>query len=302
MADINNDYQYRFDSPDSTAAFPAGGGGGVSGASSVVTPADLEALCDIAGSAAQAVMEVYASACEVRHKDDRTPLTQADVRADAIIAAGLARAFAAIPVVSEESGVLAEVGASRFFLVDPLDGTVEFLKRNGEFTVNIALVDAGAVLAGVVVAPALGETFSAAQGLGAWKSVAGVRQRLRVRAYDGRGPLAIVGSRSHGADRLDQWRAGLPVAHTFIAVGSSLKFCRVAEGVADVYPRLGPTCQWDTAAAQCIVECAGGRVLDLAGEPLRYGADRPRKNPQFVAFGADAVWQLIGPGLRERPA
>ena len=272
--------------------------------SAAVTPAELQALCDIAQAAAQEIMAVYAAGGEVWHKDDRTPLTQADLRADALIAAGLARAFPGVPVVSEESGSLAGLAARRFFLVDPLDGTVEFLARNGEFTVNIALVDDGAVLAGVVVAPVLGQTFCAARGLGAWKSAAGERHALQVRHYEGGGPLAVVGSRSHGTDRVARWCTHLPVAYEFAAVGSSLKLCRIAEGLADLYPRLGPTCQWDTAAAQCVVECAGGRVVDLAGAPLRYGPDRPQTNPEFVAFGADAVWRLVAARLAEagRPA
>ncbi|MEN9781368.1 MAG: 3(2),5-bisphosphate nucleotidase CysQ, partial [Pseudomonadota bacterium] len=173
------------------------------------------------------------------------------------------------------------------FLVDPLDGTKEFLKRNGEFTVNIALIEHGAPVAGVVLAPALGELFYAAQGLGAFKAQAdgSGAQPIRCSAAPDDAPLRVVGSRSHGLGALDAWLAALKRPYVFTAAGSSLKFCRIAEGAADVYPRFGPTSQWDTAAGQCVLEQAGGRVVAAQAQPLRYGLDRLVINPEFVAWG-----------------
>jgi 3'(2'),5'-bisphosphate nucleotidase len=268
-----------------------------------VTTSDLDGLREIAQAAAQAVMQVYASDCQSWLKTDASPQTDADLRADAIICAGLARAYPGVPVLSEESGssgrAVREPG-DVFFLVDPLDGTKEFLKRNGEFTVNIALVAGGVPIAGVVVAPALGESYFAAQGLGAWKSTAGEVAALQVRRYEAGATLRIVGSRSHGTDRLSAALAKLAVPHEFTAVGSSVKFCRVAEGQADLYARLGPTRAWDTAAAQCVLEVAGGCVFDLAGQPLRYGIDPRGLNPEFLAVADRAVFDLIAAWLAKQ--
>lgn len=176
----------------------------------------------------------------------------------------------------------------RFFLVDPLDGTKEFIKRNGEFTVNIALIEHGAPVAAVVLAPALGELFYAAQGVGAFKAQAdgsGARP-IRCAPVSPTGHLRVLGSRSHGLGHLDSWLAQLNRPHTFAATGSSLKFCRIAEGAADVYPRFGPTSQWDTAAGQCVLEQAGGQVVNAQGQPLRYGLDLPLINPDFTAWAS----------------
>jgi 3'(2'),5'-bisphosphate nucleotidase len=249
------------------------------------TQGELQTLCAIAEAAGREVMAVYGGEIATWHKDDASPLTEADLRADAVIRQGLEAAFPGVFVLSEESSSAAGGAAERFFLVDPLDGTKEFLKRNGEFTVNIALVDGGRVVAGVVLAPALGELFWAGDGLGAWKRDAAGSRALRVVPYDGSRPLRVIGSRSHGGEALAAWLAKLPQAHDFVAAGSSLKFCRIAEGEADIYPRFGPTSQWDTAAAQGVLEAAGGAVTDLAGVPLRYGLDRPLLNPEFCAVG-----------------
>jgi 3'(2'),5'-bisphosphate nucleotidase len=261
-----------------------------------VTAADLDALHAIAAAAGEAVMEVYAGQVAAWTKGDGSPLTEADLRADARIGEGLQRSFPGVPVCSEESGTHASTSAATFFLVDPLDGTKEFLKRNGEFTVNIALVADGSPVAGVVLAPALGECFLAARGLGAWRWAAGKRTLLATRTYEKGQPVRIVGSRSHGADALHACIAALPVAHALSPVGSSLKFCRVAQGEADVYPRFGPTSQWDTAAAQCVLENAGGFVLDRDGQSLTYGLDRSLINPGFVALGDRAVFAWFRPG------
>jgi 3'(2'),5'-bisphosphate nucleotidase len=181
-----------------------------------------------------------------------------------------------------------------FFLVDPLDGTKEFLKRNDEFTVNIALIVEGIPVMGVVFAPALGEMFYAAQGEGAWKQDAQGLHAISTSLHDGVRPLRVMGSRSHGADKLNAWLDNLTQVHTFTAAGSSLKFCRIAEGLADIYPRFGPTSQWDTAAAQALLEEAGGKVVDMQGDRLHYGLDRPILNPEFMAVGALNVSEFIG--------
>jgi len=258
----------------------------------LLTNEQLQTLCRIAEDAGRAVMAVYASDFSATVKDDASPLTEADLRADAVIRCGLEAAFPGIFILSEESVSDDQRCADTFFLVDPLDGTKEFLKRNGEFTVNIALVHQGQVVAGVVLAPALGELYYAASGQGAFKCVAGITTELQVAEFDRAAPLRVIGSRSHGADALAAWLAVLPHEHRFLAAGSSLKFCRIASGDADIYPRFGLTSQWDTAAAQCVLESAGGAVLDLIGKPLRYGLDRPVLNPHFVAIG-DKSMQLL---------
>ena len=167
--------------------------------------------------------------------------------------------------------------------MDPLDGTKEFLNRNGEFTVNIALIEDGQPVVGVVLAPALDECFCAARGVGAFKRDSKGTRPIRTAEAQPGDTLRVMGSRSHGADKLNAWLASLQNSHTFVAAGSSLKFCRIAEGEADIYPRFGPTSQWDTAAAQAVLEMAGGAVTDLQGHPLCYGLDRPMLNPEFVA-------------------
>ena len=262
------------------------------------TAEELETLRQIALEAGRGILEVYGTGVEVWDKDDSSPLTQADLQADAVICSGLARAFPAVPVLSEESGRTGSAASERLFLVDPLDGTKEFLKRNGEFTVNIALVEAGVPIAGVVLAPALDECFFAARGLGAWKTQDGEAVAIHASRYRPGAALRIIGSRSHGADRMNAWLETVTMDYRFTAAGSSLKFCRIAEGEADVYPRLGPTSQWDTAAAQCVLECAGGCVLDLDGKPLRYGFDRATINPEFVALGDRSLYATCCSGLR----
>ncbi len=258
----------------------------VDGGRTSLTETQLKSLCAIAEAAGREVMSVYDSDFIVWHKDDATPITQADLRADAVIRQGLSTLFPGIPILSEESSAIGAAPSDTFFLVDPLDGTKEFLKRNGEFTVNIALIRGGEPIAGVVLAPALGELFFAAQEMGAWKRDATAVKALQVVPWDSGRALRVIGSRSHGNDALLAWLAKLPCEYTFVVAGSSLKFCRIAEGRADIYPRFGPTSQWDTAAAQCVLECAGGTVTDLAtGRPLIYGLERPMLNPEFVASG-----------------
>ncbi|GAB4217672.1 MAG: 3'(2'),5'-bisphosphate nucleotidase CysQ [Rhodoferax sp.] len=250
----------------------------------------LQTLCNIAQAAGQEIMAVYDQGGEVWQKEDASPLTEADLRADAVIRKGLEAAFPGMFILSEESRSAGAETPDMFFLVDPLDGTKEFLRRNGEFTVNIALVHNGTPIAGVVYAPALRELFYAAHGLGAWMQMAGsVPCPLQVAPWLSTQPLRVIGSRSHGGDKLAAWLATLGCHHSFVAAGSSLKFCRIAQGHADIYPRFGPTSQWDTAAAQCVLVAAGGAVHEFSGDPLRYGLQRPILNPEFVAVGDKVV-------------
>lgn len=238
------------------------------------------------------------------HKGDASPLTQADLAAEACILKGLAGAFPAIPVVSEEAASNGDVPSvrDRFFLVDPLDGTKEFVKGDPQFTVNIALIDDQVPVAGVVYAPALGSLFYGDIEGGAFTltvkdGVPGPRATLRVAPVHEE-PLRVVASRSHGQDACKELMKGLPVKGETKA-GSSLKFCLIACGDADIYPRSGPTMQWDTAAGDAVLRAAGGVVLDRDGEALRYGAmgsgQTPDggasafRNPMFVAVGCPNI-------------
>ncbi len=246
----------------------------------------IEPVVALACEAGRAILEVYERNFAVTEKEDRSPLTEADLAAHRTIARGLATLTPDLPLLSEESRAIpvAERHAWEcFWLVDPLDGTREFIKRNGEFTVNIALIDKGEVVLGVVHVPVTGVTYSACRGGGAWRrSGTDAPQRL-VATVPAADPVRVVGSRSHRGDSLDAFLARLG-AHEMVGMGSSLKFCLVAEGRADVYPRLGPTSEWDTAAAQCVVEEAGGRVADLSGVPLRYNARDTLLNPHFLVY------------------
>ena len=245
----------------------------------------LDDLVPLIRAAGEQVMAVYATDFDVERKGDASPVTQADQQAETLILAGLARLAPEIPVVAEEAaaaGHVPEVGA-RFWLVDPLDGTKEFISRNGEFTVNIALVEDGAPVLGLVLAPALGRLFGGARGLGAWVDDAQGRRPIATRSPPPSG-LTVVASRSHGDEgALDAFLAGRSVAARTNA-GSSLKLCLVAAGEADVYPRLGRTMEWDIAAGDAVLRAAGGRTQTLDGAPLRYG--KPGfDNPHFAAWG-----------------
>jgi 3'(2'), 5'-bisphosphate nucleotidase len=243
----------------------------------------------IARAAGEVVMVVYRSPFAVEHKDDRSPVTEADRRAEALIEPALRALLPGVPVVAEEAmsdGHAPDVSGGTFWLVDPLDGTREFVRRNGEFTVNIALIEQGEPLLGVVWAPALGRLFSGGCGLGAWAEVdrAG-RHALKTRNLPQAG-AAVVGSHHHGAiaTELARWLHGAAVAEQR-AVGSSLKFGLIAAAEADLYLRPGRTMEWDTAAGQAVLEAAGGQVrVAASGERLRYG--KPEfENPGFVALG-----------------
>ncbi|AYH45194.1 3'(2'),5'-bisphosphate nucleotidase CysQ [Azoarcus sp. DN11] len=247
----------------------------------------LEHLLPIARQAGEVVMSVYATDFSVRGKEDASPVTEADERAEAVILAGLAALAPDIPVVAEEAVAAGHVPAigERFWLVDPLDGTKEFINRNGEFTVNIALVENGQPLLGVVLAPALGKLFAGLVGTGAFVEDGQGRRAIRCRVPPSEG-LTVVASRSHGdAAALDAFLAGRTVARLANA-GSSLKLCLIAAGDADLYPRLGRTMEWDIAAGHAVLAAAGGRVMELNGGPLAYG--KPGfENPHFAAWGFD---------------
>ena len=258
----------------------------------------LNDVAAIAAGAAERILEVYNRAFTVEVKDDNSPLTEADRAAHELIVERLNRLTPDIPVLSEESAKIdyrERAGWQRFWLVDPLDGTREFVKRNGEFTVNIALIDHGQPVLGVVYVPVTGVCYQAVRGQGAWKQQGGTRQPIRVRPFRS-GRATVVASRSHRGEAVDKFLARLETregGYETASLGSSLKLCLVAEGAADVYPRLGPTSEWDTAAAQCVVEAAGGRVTDLDGQPLHY--NKPDiLNPWFlVTGGGDYDWRAL---------
>ena len=270
----------------------------------------LGALRGVAEAAGAAILGVYArlqaaggsagagAGVQVQRKADDSPLTEADLLADRLIRARLGIMFKGCAVLSEEGHPELDAfdPAVGYFLVDPLDGTKEFLACNGEFTVNIAWVQGARVRAGVVHAPALGETFWGAAGVGAWKaanSVPGAIQPIRVAPTPGADAvLRVLASRSHGGAVQRAYLARLPQPHTCVEAGSSLKFCRLAEGSADLYPRLTATMAWDTAAGQGVLEAAGGVVLGTEGAPLRVpGRPREAPNPPFFAASSAELAQ-----------
>lgn len=249
----------------------------------------LKSIEQLAYEAGVAIMQVYRRAFTVELKADNTPLTEADKAAHVIIVGGLKALTPGVPVLSEEdtqhfSGPNPE---GFYWLVDPLDGTKEFIKRNDEFTVNIALIAQGKPVLGVIVAPALNLTYLAAEGLGAFKASADEQwQKIQASLPPIEGqPWRVLGSRSHADSRMSSWLEALG-EHEFQAMGSSLKSCLIAEGKADVYPRFGPTSLWDTGAAQVIVEQAGGRVVTFENQSLSYATPDHVLNPDFVVWGS----------------
>jgi 3'(2'),5'-bisphosphate nucleotidase len=252
----------------------------------------LNFLIETALAAGDEIEKIYAEGFEANIKHDGSPVTEADQRAEAIILERLGRAYPDIAVLAEEeaaAGRIPDLG-KRFFLVDPLDGTKGFVQRNGEFTVNIALVDDHRSIAGVVYAPDSALLYFGALGEGAFRRNGrdGIDEPISPRGRPAAG-LAGIGSRNHAAAGTAERMAALGVTE-FVPAGSSLKFCLVADGTADVYPRWGRTMEWDTGAGQAVLEAAGGRVLALDGEretgPLRYGKrDQDFANPHFIAWG-----------------
>ena len=249
------------------------------------------AAADIAKDAAQKIMEVYETDFEVRNKTDRTPLTRADMSSHEIICGRLAELTPDIPVLSEESAHIPYSTRKTwdlYWLVDPLDGTREFIKRNGEFTVNIALIEGNYPVLGVIYAPVMDLCYYAAENEGAYKQGNGEAD-LRLRSKTSKADsLVVAGSRSHGNERQQAFLRKMGSRIETLAIGSSLKFCLVAEGVADIYARYGPTSEWDSAAGQCIVEEAGGRVTDTGFNRLRYNSKESLINPDFLVFSDPA--------------
>jgi len=257
----------------------------------------LDPVRDLAIRAGRIVMDVYASGFAVRGKRDASPVTEADERAEALIVPALRALAPDLAVVAEEGVAAGHVPTcgERFWLVDPLDGTREFVERNGEFTVNIALIAQCTPVLGVVHAPALGRTWWGCVGAGAWVADTAGTRALGCRALPPDG-ATVLASRSHGdAVALEAFLAGKRLAALRLA-GSSLKLALLAAGEADVYPRFGRTMEWDIAAGHAVLAAAGGAVVDLDGRPLRY--DKPGfENPPFVAgSGGGLAWAGLGPG------
>jgi 3'(2'), 5'-bisphosphate nucleotidase len=254
------------------------------------TAALIEPVRQIARAAGQRILEIYESDFDVVAKADESPLTTADLASNRAIVDGLKALTPDIPILTEESSEISfeeRSSWSEYWLVDPLDGTKEFIKRNGEFTVNIALIRDHVPVLGVVHVPVFDTDYYGAAGAGAFRRVGEeAAQRLQPSRL-GTGPIRVVGSRSHRGSSLDAYLEKMG-AHEMVPMGSSLKICLVAAGDADVYPRLGLTCEWDTAAAQAVVEAAGGQVIDVDGAPLRYNHKDEYLNPFFIVFADDS--------------
>lgn len=263
----------------------------------MIEPALREGVIHVALEAAAEILKVYQGAFDIVQKDDRSPITAADVAAHRCIVDGLARLTPAVPVLSEESAAL-DIAQRRqwprLWMVDPLDGTREFIKRNGEFTVNIALIESGVATWGVIQAPVTGVLWHGGAGIGAFRRDSAGRDRaVRVRA-PATAPLRVSVSRSHRDQRSTDFIARMGDTQP-LGLGSSLKFCLLAEGELDVYPRFGPTSEWDTAAGQAVLEGAGGGLYDPQGRPFRYNQRETLLNGGFVALGDTALpWQDWG--------
>lgn len=244
----------------------------------------------IAEQAGEAIMRIYAGDFDIMHKADDSPVTEADLAAHRVIKAGLRALTPQLPVLTEEGGLpdwSVRQHWSDYWLVDPLDGTREFVKRNGEFSVNIALIHHNRPVLGVVYAPATGAEFAGVQGVGSWRFTDYGAKPLKVRPLPSP-TITLALSRSHGSRR----ERALIEALTrdvgepqVVRCGSALKTCMVAEGLADLYPRFGPTSEWDTAASQCVLEAAGGQLISLDGKPLTYNRRVSVLNPSFIAYG-----------------
>ncbi len=253
-------------------------------------PIDIKDICRLAIDAGAAILHVYNGDIAVEIKDDNTPLTAADKAAHRIIATGLGQLTPDIPVLSEEGRDIPfreRKKWDRFWLVDPLDGTKEFIKHNGEFTVNIALIEGQQPVLGVVYVPVRDTLYWGGKGQGACRQIGqGQPEAIHMRQPDPVKGLTVVMSRSHPSPELADYLKTINVAAA-LSIGSSLKFCAVAEGRADLYPRLGPTMEWDTGAGQAVVEGAGGTVKGFSdGKPLQYNKNS-LLNPRFIVYGVD---------------
>lgn len=259
----------------------------------------MQQVVQLTRQAGAAILPFWRADVAVQTKLDASPVTAADIAAHHVIAAGLQRLAPHIPVLSEEDcdiGLAERQQWQRWWLVDPLDGTKEFIAGSEEFTVNIALIEKGRVVFGVVGVPTTGRCYYGGQGLGAWhEDPHAPAAPISVRAAPPAGtPFTVVASRRHSSPEQERLLAGLSAAVgelELTSVGSSLKFCLLAEGAADCYPRLAPTSQWDTAAAQGVLEGAGGEVLGLDGQPFAYPSRESLLNPFFLALPAAAPWR-----------
>ncbi|KZY29109.1 3'(2'),5'-bisphosphate nucleotidase CysQ [Oleiphilus sp. HI0081] len=262
----------------------------------------LPDLKKIVIDAGEAILEVYNSdsPIEVENKADDSPVTKADHAAHMVIDQGLTSLALNYPVLSEEGGMpqFSERSSwQRYWLVDPLDGTKEFINKNGEFTVNIALIEDGEAILGLVYVPVTQTLYYGLKGQGAWKEEKGAKTELKVSAVNTQDTLAVVGSRRHGAEALDELLKH--VAEVFddinlVSMGSSLKICAIAEGTAHWYPRLALTSEWDTAAAHAVLNAAGGEILDIDLKPLTYNQKADILNPFFHALGDQSFdWKAL---------
>ena len=264
----------------------------------------LESVCETARQAGAAILDIYQREFDVQHKGDGSPLTEADLAAHRLICRQLEQLEPALPILSEESRDIPYEERSqwdRYWLVDPLDGTKEFVNRNGEFTVNIALIEQGRPVLGVVYAPVMDILYCGCGGRATMQTADGAVQDIHVARFDGGHPR-LVASRSHAGDALagaiERLREAFGQVET-ISMGSSFKLCLVAEGRADLYPRLGPTSEWDTAAAHAIVNAAGGRVTTLAGDDLSYNK-QDLLNPWFLVSDGQYDWLPLINGTNEQ--
>jgi len=256
----------------------------------------LDQVVNITHLAGKAILEVYhdKDGFDTETKADNSPVTKADLAAHAVLAPALAEIDSSIPVLSEESTIPDyETRSSwqRYWIIDPLDGTKEFIKRNGEFTVNIALIENGVPILGVVYVPVADISYAGAKELGAMKITSDSETPIHVKSLKDKAtgePLIVVASRSHGSEAVEECIAKLTKEFGNVersSMGSSLKLCLVAEGSADIYPRLAPTSEWDTAAAQAVVEAAGGTVVDADLKVMRYNTKADILNPYFYVLG-----------------
>jgi len=251
----------------------------------------LDPVIQIAYQAGKVIMEVYDSEFSIEEKSDHTPVTEADIAANKIIETSLKELTPHLPILTEEATPTPyseRQNWERYWLIDPLDGTREFIKRNGEFTVNIALIDGDESVMGVVYAPVIGVLYYAAKGQGAFKQ-ASTNEPVAIRVREKcSGKTVVACGRSHPTEEVVSFLENLG-EHEIIRVGSALKSCMVAEGKADLYPRLGPTSEWDTAAAQCVVEEAGGAITDTTMQRLRYNTKDDLLNPHFFVAGDRSI-------------
>jgi 3'(2'), 5'-bisphosphate nucleotidase len=244
----------------------------------------LEALLEIARDAGRAAMAIYNKDFNIEYKDDKSPVTDADLAAHKVIVAGLKSLSPATPILSEESADISWEERQKwneYWLVDPIDGTKEFIKKNGEFTVNIALIRDGKPVLAVVDAPALGFSYLAEESIGSFKDDGKSRTQLKVELKQAKGTIRVVGSRSHPSPELAEYVNQFDAVE-MVSKGSSLKLCLVAEGSADIYPRLGLTSEWDTGAGHAIAEIAGATITQLDGSPLLYNTKESYLNPFFI--------------------